>query len=80
MAGDWGSKPYFSGSFVPLNQANLNIQTHALQYGTACFGGIRAYFNEENRSFIFSASKTIIIGYAPQQNIANENALGLWAV
>ena len=48
MAGDWGSKPcYFSGSFVPLNQANLNIQTHALQYGTACFGGIRAYFNEE---------------------------------
>ena len=34
---------YFEGEIIPLKEANINIRTHALQYGTACFEGIRAY-------------------------------------
>lgn len=41
------NKPaYFEGKFVALKDANLNIRTHALQYGTAFFGGMRAYYNK----------------------------------
>lgn len=38
---------FFEGKYIPLSQANLNVRTHALQYGTACFGGIRGYWNED---------------------------------
>jgi len=49
------SKPaYFDGKFIPLNEANLNIRTHALQYGTAFFGGMRAYYNSDKKNlFLF---------------------------
>jgi branched-chain amino acid aminotransferase len=40
---------YFRGSFVPLADANVNIMTHAFNYGTGCFEGIRGYWNEEQR-------------------------------
>lgn len=38
---------FFDGSFMPLERATVNIATHALNYGTGCFEGIRAYWNEE---------------------------------
>lgn len=38
---------YFRGKVVPLKEANINIATHALNYGTGCFEGIRAYWNEK---------------------------------
>ncbi|MCL6454490.1 MAG: branched-chain amino acid transaminase [Alicyclobacillus sp.] len=38
---------FFKGQIVPLADANVNISTHALNYGTGCFEGIRAYWNEE---------------------------------
>jgi len=38
---------YFQGQIVPLEQANVNVMTHAFNYGTGCFEGIRAYWNEE---------------------------------
>ncbi|MCS6984257.1 MAG: branched-chain amino acid transaminase [Leptospiraceae bacterium] len=52
---DFEEKPcYFNGKFVPLREANINIRTHALQYATAAFGGMRAYYNEEKKNlFIF---------------------------
>lgn len=32
----------------------MNIQTHALQYGTACFGGVRGYWNAQQKNiYIF---------------------------
>ncbi|TGK21116.1 branched-chain amino acid transaminase [Leptospira fluminis] len=37
---------YFEGKIVPENEANINIKTHALQYGTTVFGGIRGYYDE----------------------------------
>jgi branched-chain amino acid aminotransferase len=36
---------YLDGRFVPLADAKVSIATHALQYGTAVFEGIRAYWN-----------------------------------
>jgi branched-chain amino acid aminotransferase len=38
---------YFDGAFMPLQQATVNVATHALHYGTGCFEGIRGYWNEE---------------------------------
>ncbi len=36
---------YFEGKIVPMSEAKVSIATHALHYGTACFEGIRAYWN-----------------------------------
>ncbi|MHB1417459.1 MAG: branched-chain amino acid transaminase [Chloroflexota bacterium] len=38
---------FFEGNFVPLADAKVNIMTHSFNYGTGCFEGIRAYWNEE---------------------------------
>src|ERR1700759_4546623 len=35
---------WFNNRFVPLAEANVNILTHALNYGTGVFEGIRGYF------------------------------------
>lgn len=40
---------YFNGEIVPLADAKISILTHAFNYGTACFEGIRAYWNEEKQ-------------------------------
>ena len=39
---------YFRGDFVPLRDANVNVMTHAFNYGTAVFEGIRAYWNADD--------------------------------
>lgn len=39
---------YFEGRIVPMNEAKVSIATHALHYGTACFEGIRGYWNEQH--------------------------------
>src|SRR5678815_4776892 len=36
---------FFDGRFVPLAEARVSVLTHALQYGTAVFDGIRGYWN-----------------------------------
>ncbi|HEX2844444.1 MAG TPA: hypothetical protein VHP64_04275, partial [Candidatus Limnocylindria bacterium] len=38
---------FFRGEFVPLRDANINVMTHAFNYGTAVFEGIRAYWNAD---------------------------------
>lgn len=42
-----GGYCFFQGKIVPLEDANVNISTHALNYGTGCFEGIRAYWNSD---------------------------------
>ena len=37
---------YFGGQYVPLAEARVGILTHALNYGTGVFEGIRAYWDE----------------------------------
>lgn len=45
---------YLEGQFVPLEDAKISIMTHAFLYGTACFEGIRAYWNaEQDQLFVF---------------------------
>ncbi len=39
---------YFEGKVIPLSEAKVGILTHGFSYGTACFEGIRAYYNEEH--------------------------------
>lgn len=36
---------YFEGEIVPAGEAKVSIATHALQYGTGAFGGIRGYLD-----------------------------------
>jgi len=36
---------FFQGEIVPIEQAKISIMTHAFNYGTGCFEGIRAYWN-----------------------------------
>ncbi len=38
---------FFKGDFVPADQAKLSVKTHFMHYGTACFEGIRGYWNEQ---------------------------------
>lgn len=38
---------FFNKQFVPLSEAKVGIMTHALNYGTACFEGIRGNWNSE---------------------------------
>src|SRR5512136_2298986 len=45
---------FFEGKVVPIEDAKVSIMTHALQYGTGCFEGIRAYWNpDEKQLFVF---------------------------
>jgi len=45
---------YLDGAFVPFADAKVSIATHALQYGTGVFEGIRAYWNpKQERLYVF---------------------------
>jgi branched-chain amino acid aminotransferase len=39
---------YFGGKYVPLAEARVGILTHALNYGTGVFEGIRAHWDEDS--------------------------------
>ena len=45
---------YFQGKIVPYSDAKVGVATHALNYGTAVFGGLRGYWNAEKKTvFVF---------------------------
>jgi branched-chain amino acid aminotransferase len=45
---------FFKGQIVPIEQAKVSVMTHALNYGTACFGGLRGYWNDDlEELFVF---------------------------
>jgi branched-chain amino acid aminotransferase len=45
---------FFGGKIVPFAEATISVMNHAFNYGTAVFGGIRAYWNaDEEQLFIF---------------------------
>lgn len=45
---------FFNGEIVPLADAKVSVMTHALNYGTGVFGGLRGYWNnEEEQLFVF---------------------------
>jgi branched-chain amino acid aminotransferase len=54
---DLPKNAYFQGKFVPYSEAKVGVMTHGLNYGTAAFAGIRAYWNdEEEQLFLFRAA------------------------
>ncbi len=45
---------YFKGKIVPYSEAKVGVMTHALNYGTGAFGGVRGYWNaDEGQLFVF---------------------------
>jgi len=51
---DQSKHAFFEGKIVPLSEAKISIATHAFLYGTAVFGGMRAYWNEDKKHiFLF---------------------------
>ncbi|MFH1683735.1 MAG: branched-chain amino acid transaminase [Candidatus Margulisiibacteriota bacterium] len=40
---------YFKGGIVPFEQATIGIMTHAFNYGTGVFEGIRGYWNNDQQ-------------------------------
>jgi branched-chain amino acid aminotransferase len=45
---------YFQKQIVPLAEAKVGVMTHAFNYGTACFEGIRGNWNErQEQVFLF---------------------------
>lgn len=39
---------FFEGKVVPIEEAKISIMTHAFNYGTGAFGGLRGYWNTED--------------------------------
>lgn len=49
-----GPIAYFEGQYVPVEEAKVSIMTHAFNYGTGLFEGIRGYYSAaEDNIFIF---------------------------
>jgi branched-chain amino acid aminotransferase len=44
---------FFEGRFVPAAEAKVSVMTHALNYGTGCFEGIRGYATADGGVAIF---------------------------
>jgi branched-chain amino acid aminotransferase len=45
---------FFKGRIVPYSEAKVGVLTHTFNYGTGVFGGVRAYWNnDEDQLFIF---------------------------
>ena len=51
------SKPnyaFFDGKIVPIEEAKVSVMTHAFNYGTGVFGGLRGYWNDdEDQLYVF---------------------------
>ncbi len=71
---------FFNDEIVPLEDAKVGVMTHALNYGTGVFGGLRGYWNDEEeqlfvmrpvdhfRRFVQSAKMMrIAVKYTPEQ-------------
>ncbi len=52
---------WFNGECIPFAEAKISIATHALHYGTAAFGGMRAIPNPSNKNefLLFRTDKHI---------------------
>jgi branched-chain amino acid aminotransferase len=47
-----GPIAYFEGKFVPSGEAKVSIMTHAFNYGTGLFEGIRGYYCEDEKQIL----------------------------
>lgn len=49
-----GAIAYFEGNYVPIEDAKVSVMTHAFNYGTGLFEGIRGYYSaDEDNILVF---------------------------
>src|SRR6187455_2128581 len=41
---------YFEGNIVPFADVKISVGTHAVQYGTGAFAGIRGYLDQDGET------------------------------
>ena len=46
---DGAKHAFFEGKIVPYTEAKVGVGTHALNYGTGVFGGVRGYWNDAKK-------------------------------
>jgi len=49
---DLPKNAFFQGKIVPYSDAKVGVGTHALNYGTAVFGGLRGYWNDDKQKLL----------------------------
>jgi branched-chain amino acid aminotransferase len=49
---DLPKNAFFQGQIVPYSEAKIGVATHGLNYGTAVFGGLRGYWNEDRHKLL----------------------------
>ncbi len=47
-----GKIAYFEGSYIPVEKAKISIMTHAFNYGTGLFEGIRGYYSQKKNAIL----------------------------
>lgn len=47
-----GPIAYFEGKYVPIQEAKISIMTHAFNYGTGLFEGIRGYYSQDEDNIL----------------------------
>ncbi len=47
-----GPIAYFEGKYVPVGEAKVSVMTHAFNYGTGLFEGIRGYYSREEDNIL----------------------------
>ncbi len=83
-----GAIAYFRGAFVPRAEAQVPIDTHAFNYGTGCFEGIRAYWSEpqqrlhvirlrEHMERLVRSARILRLGLDPALDAERLSAIGL---
>ncbi|MCA9329897.1 branched-chain amino acid transaminase [Candidatus Saccharibacteria bacterium] len=52
---------YLNGKYIPFEEANVSIATHALHYGTAAFGGLRGWVDPKkpDQAVLFRLDKHV---------------------
>jgi branched-chain amino acid aminotransferase len=71
---------FFQGSIVPYSEAKIGVMTHAFNYGTGVFGGVRGYWNSDDEQLymfrpldhfnrLLSSAKMLVadVGYTPEE-------------
>lgn len=55
-----GPIAYFEGKYVPIEDAKVSVMTHAFNYGTGVFEGIRGYYaSDEDNVLVFRLTEHI---------------------
>ena len=64
-----GRIAYFEGEYVPIEEAKLSILTHAFNYGTGLFEGIRGYYSEDESNILIFRLKEHIDRFMRNCNV-----------